>query len=254
MRGWIKSTIACLAIGITIGIILIVVANRRIDNHREEAFFWDADAQSLEGQLSYADFVGEVRILGINRRYMSLGFDDKTGQMIVLPDSSEYFDVSKPDDSRNAGSEPITEYDAEVVSTIGGNLHIGDRIVIRRYGHGPISPEEVAVDLSSGMKMERAGETFVYLLSRVADGRYVAVGAAGRMLWKSDQLQNVTTGEIVQSRTKFAVTKDMLPLLVTLNLGTRRTPDGHHDTQGERPVFSTRPEDQPAATVFPSKP
>ena len=218
-------TIVCATIGVFLATAIIVIKSLNADrsDHPLLSYPYPEDA-TLEGRIGYADFVGEVRILGINRRYRAADFDRNTNQMILVPGSEGKFaDPNNPDVMIDAAYDPLTEYDAEVVSAIGGNLVPGQRIIIRSPGHGATTPEEEKANARAGRKTEKKGDVFLYILGRLPDGRYAGVdGPVSRLKSVGNKLKYDLDESPVYDKDKNEIDKAQLKLITSEKLGKRK--------------------------------
>ena len=234
-------TIACVAIGVFLATAIIVIKSLNADHSGHPLLSYSyPEGGTLEGRIGYADFVGEVRILGINRRYRALDFDRNTNQMILVPGSEGKFaDPSNPDPMIDAAYDPLTEYDAEVVSVIGGNLAPGQRIIIRSPGHGATTPEEEKANARAGRKTEKKGDVFLYILARVADGRYVGVdGPVSRLKSVGNKLKYDLDESPVYDKDKNEIDIAQLTLITSEKLGKIKL-------NREMPVQDSTPSNDP---------
>lgn len=251
IKSIVLSTISCAAIGVIIAAAIVLVNNRNIGHSNDTlATYGNPEDATLEGRIGLADFVGEVRILGINRRYLAEDFDSKTNQIIVAPGSEgKFVDPNQPAGNNSAAYDPLTEYDAEIVSVIGGNLTPGQRIVIRSYGHGSTTPEEEKANTRAGRKTEKKGDTFIYILLQVKDGRYVgADGHLGRMKLAGNKLKYDYDDGDVLDKNNNKIDKNQLELITHEKIGKRK------QGQGQKPPLETTtippssdPQSQPAS-------
>jgi hypothetical protein len=126
----------------------------------------ESERPTLARFIRDSDAVAVVRILGVKRRGVVKDWDPKTGSFSI-DEKSELVDgdtvkLTNQDIRRD---NLITEFDAEVVSVMGGNLQPGDRIVLRRPGYAPLQKAGIEANAKSSYPMEVAGDEFLYLLS-----------------------------------------------------------------------------------------
>jgi hypothetical protein len=133
---------------------------------------------TLEGRIAQSSFVGEVEIVGVDRRYMANGYDEVTKSMLVEPNSLGRFYEPVPGDVSRGDISPITEFQARVVETHAGDLKPGHVFVVRTHGHAAMTPAEVASNLARGLVMEQVGDRLLVTVDLAGDGRYVYVDGA----------------------------------------------------------------------------
>lgn len=148
---------------------------------------------SVENYIRDAAFAGEVRILAVKRRGLYRGYDEASNTLL-LDEHSDLFegDVVKLRNEDIRRDDVITEYDAEVVSVIAGELKPGDRIVFRRNGYAPVTPQGIEENAKQGFPAEVVGDQFLYLLFKGRDGAY---GGQFRFIRSGDQLKLAQRGQ-----------------------------------------------------------
>jgi hypothetical protein len=146
----------------------------RLDAHRPLVVdYARPEDATLEGRIAMSKFVGEVEIVGVDRRYMAEGYDEATRSMRVAPGSLGLNHDPVPGDVSHGDVSPITEFQARVIETYAGDLKPGQTFVVRTYGHAALTKDEAAKNLARGILMESPGDRLIVTVGLAGDGRYV---------------------------------------------------------------------------------